>query len=306
MQAIQGAGAYTPAVAAQLQLAGAPELRMLVVMVQNQLMQGEVAKSEIDLGADQLKELREQVRAALEEARKAEEDSGFFGFIGDLLGGDLATLAQVVAVAAAAIVTAGTAAVVLATIAIACTLASKYGKELGLPPGVAMGLGIAAAVSMVAAGNVGGLTGATSAASAAGSGAASAGAAAGSVAPGVALGASVSSGGLAATATAASKVTVLTEWARDIGFVAGIVAPAASGAGAGAHVVSGYYRGDAIEHDADARQAQSLKELVHMDMDAALDVFERAVDRQLSVVSLTQEVLDANQQSNQLIIERVA
>jgi hypothetical protein len=291
MQATQGASAYTPPVAPQLPMAGAPELRMLVVMVQNQMMQGEVAKSEIHLSADELKDLREQVRAALEEARKAEEDSGFFGFIGDLLGGDLATLAQVVAVAAAAIVTAGTAAIVLATIAIACTLASKYGKELGLPPGVAMGLGIAAAVSMVAAGNVGGVAGATTAASAA---------------PGAALGASVSSGGIAATATAASKVTTLTTWARDVGYVAGIVAPAASGAGAAANTVSGYRRADAVDHDADARQAQLLKELVDMDIDQALEVFERTVDRQLSVLAQAQQVLDANQRGNQLIIERLA
>lgn len=291
MQATQGASAYTPPVAPPLQMAGAPELRMLVVMVQNQLMQGEVAKSEIDLSAEELKDLREQVRAALEEARNAEEDSGFFGFIGDLLGEDLATLAQVVAVAAAAIVTAGTAALVLASIAIACTLASKYGKELGLPPGVAMGLGIAAAVSMVAAGNVGGVAGATTAASAA---------------PGAALGASVSSGGIAAAATAASKVTTLTTWARDVGFVAGIVAPAASGAGAAAHVVSGYYGADAVEHDADAREAQSRKKLVDMDIDQALEVFERTVDRQLSVLSQAQQVLEANQRSNQLLIERLA
>lgn len=306
MNAAQATSAFAPSSVAPLRMAGTPELRMLVLMVQNQLVQGEAAKTDIALSEDQLKDLREQVRAALEQAREAEEESGFFAGIGDALGGDLATLAQVVAVAAAAIVTCGAAAAVLATIAIACTLASKYGEELGIPPNVAMGLGIAAAVSMVAAGNVGGAAGAVGTASSGSTVAASAGAAAGSVAPGVAVGTAVSSGGLAATATAASKVTWLTEVAGDVGFVANIVAPSASGAGAGARVAGAYYHSEAIEHDADAKQAQSRETLENLDIDAALELFERAVDRQLSVASQTHQTMESNQQSKLLIIQGVA
>ncbi|MDF3069913.1 MAG: hypothetical protein K0R38_5514 [Polyangiaceae bacterium] len=279
---------------------------MLVTMIQTQLVQGQTAKVEINSNQAELKELREQVREAIQQAREAEEDSGFFGAIGDVMGGDIATLAQVVAIAAAAVVTCGAAAAVLATIAIACTLASKYGEELGIPPKVAMGLGIAAAVSSIAAGNVGGVAGAANAASTGGNAAASAGAAVGSAASGAATASAVTSGGLAATATAASKVTWLTATARDVGYVANIVSPAASGAGAVAKGVGAYYHSEALGHDADAKQAQSREALENMDIDTALDIFERSVDRQLSAVSQTQQVIEASQRSQQLIIQRVA
>ncbi|RYZ01504.1 MAG: hypothetical protein EOO73_35415 [Myxococcales bacterium] len=286
--------------------AGGAEMRMLVMMVQTQLVQGEAAKTDINLSQDQLKDLREQVREAMEQAREAEEESGFFGAIGDVMGGDIATIAQVVAIAAAAVVTCGTAAAVLATIAIACTLASRYGEELGIPPKVAMGLGIAAAVASVASGNVGGATGAVSAASSGGSAAASAGAAVGSAASGAATATAVTSGGLAATATAASKVTWLTATARDVGYVANVVSPAASGAGAVAKGVGAYHHSEALEYDADAKQAQSRQTLENMDIDTALGIFQRSVDRQLSVATQTQQLVEANQRSHHLIISGVA
>jgi len=169
-----------------------------------------------------------------------------------------------------------------------------------------MGLGLAAAVSSIAAGNVGGAAGAVSAASTGGKTAAAAGSLVGSAASGAATATAVTSGGLAATATAASNVTWLTEAARDIGYVANIVSPAASGAGAAAKGVGAYYHHEAMGYDADAKEAQSGETLENIDIDTALDIFARSVDRQLSAASQTQQLVEANQRSHQLIISGVA
>src|SRR5215216_2931584 len=88
---------------------GTAEIQMLVMMVQAELVQGDVAKSSVNLSEQQLKDLREQVREALEKAREAEEHSGFFGALGDVLGGDIGTLAGLVVIAAASVVSGGTA-----------------------------------------------------------------------------------------------------------------------------------------------------------------------------------------------------
>lgn len=309
MNTVQATGGITTAALGTPCGVAGPEMRMLVLMVQNQLAQSEVAQTDVLLSQDQLKELREQVREAIQQAREAEEDSGFFGAIGDVLGGDIATLAEVVLVAAAAVATGGAAALVLASIAVACTLASKYGEELGIPPNVAMGLGIAAAVATVASGNVGGAASAVGGGAASGSAASSAGAAAGSVMPGVACGSAVASGGLASSAGAAARITQLGELAKDVQLYASIVAPAASGAGAGAHMVGAHYHAQALEHDADATFAQSRQTLASMSIDSALEIFEKSIDRQLAATAQTTQLLQANQRSKQLIIqqfERVA
>jgi hypothetical protein len=279
---------------------------MLVLMVQHQLVQGEVAENDIQLSQLELKDLWDQVRDALRKASEAEKDSGFLGAIGDFFSRDIATLAQIVVIAAAAVATGGAAAV-LATIAIACTIASKYAKELGIPPNVAIGLGIAAAVSTIAAGNVGGAAGAVSGASSAGtSAAASAGTAVASAVPGAAIGTAVSAGGLASTASAAARVTSLTQLASDVGTVASVVSPAATGVGAACGMVSARYHSEAIDHGADAKQAQSRHTLEDMALSDALDVFERSVDRQLEVLGQAVQLVNANQASKHLIIQRFA
>lgn len=295
-QSSSGAAAMSPATS----MPSTPELQMLVMMVQNQLVQGDIAKDSINISQEKLKELREQVREAIAKAREAEEDGGLFGKIGDVLNGDIATLAQLVVVAAAAAVTGGAAAIVLASIAVACTLASKYGDELGIPPKVCIGLGIAAAVATVASGNVGGV------ATASGSAATTAGAAAGNLVPGAAAGASIASGGAAATAAAAANVTQFTQAMQEVGFYAKVVGTTASGTGAGAHIVAARYQSDAINHDADAKSAQSHETLENMSIDSAIDLFERTIDRQLSLTSQSEQMLESNQRATQLIIQGVA
>ncbi len=284
---------------------GAPEMRMLVLMVQTQLSQGEVAKVNVNLNQEQLKELREQVREALEQAREAQEHSGFLGAIGDVLGGDIATLAEVVVLAAATVATGGAAAVVLGAIAIACTVASKYAEELGIPPNVAMGLGIAAAVASVASGNVGGAANALGGAAASGGAVASGGAAVsgGAAAASMASSAgSVASSGAAALGAAAAQANQLTQLAQQVQLYAHLVSAAASGAGGVAHGVAGYYQGEAIDHDADAQAARAQQTLCSIDIDQAIDLFERTVDRQLDATKQTSETLGANEHSKQAII----
>jgi hypothetical protein len=253
-----------------------PDARLLALMVQNQLVQGESAKTSVNLSKEELKQLRETIRQALEDAREANEDSGFWGDIGDVLGGDIASLAEVVAVAAAAVATGGAAAVVLAAITIGCSLASKYSDELGIPPKVAIGIGIAAAVTSVATGNM-----------AAGGGVASL---------------TSASNGATAVGTEAAQVSRLTQIAQQVKFAANLIAPVATGAGAGANLVSGYYQSEAVDHNADAHAAQSREKLESMEIDAAVDLLGKALDRQLAAMGEMTQTLEANQQSKQLIV----
>jgi len=245
-------------------------------MVRNQLVQGESAKTSVNLSQEKLKQLRETIRQALEEAREANEDSGFWGDIGDVLGGDIASLAEVVAVAAAAVATGGAAAVVLAAITIGCSLASKYADELGIPPNVAIGIGIAAAVTSVAAGNLAAGAGVSSLASA--------------------------SNGAAAVGAEASQVSRLTQIAQQVKFVANLSAPATTAAGAAANGVSGYYQSEAVDHNADAHAAQSRETLESMALDAAVELLGKAIDRQLAAIGEMTQTLEANQQTKQLIV----
>jgi hypothetical protein len=126
--------------------------RMLLLAVQSELSRMDVAESCIDVSSEQMAHLREQVREALAAAREAQKDAGFWGMLGDLLGGDVAVLAQLVAMTAAAAM-GGPAALVLVAVAAGATLASRYAEELGLPQGVAIALGIAAGLCAAVSGN---------------------------------------------------------------------------------------------------------------------------------------------------------
>jgi len=254
-----------------------PEARLLALIVENQLVQGESAQTSVHLGEEQLKQVREDIRHALAAAREASEDAGFWGKLGDVLDGDIATLAEVVVIAAASVVSGGTAAVVLGAIAVACTLASKYADELGIPKDLAMGLAIAAAVTSVASGNI----------AASSQAAALAGA----------------TNGAAAVGSGAAQVSRVVQVAQEVKFWAGVVAPAATAGGAGLHLVEGYYASEAAEHGADAHGAQAKEQLTSLDIDAAVELLGRALDRQLDAMSEAGQTLEANQQSKQLIVQ---
>ncbi len=133
-----------------------PEEQLLTLLVFSEMSRSDAAKESINLSSEQLNVLRDEARKALAAAREAQDHSGFWGMISNLLSGDIASLATVVAMAAAAVATGGTAALVLGAIAVGATLASKYADKLGIPPNVAIALGVAAGLASVASGNVGG------------------------------------------------------------------------------------------------------------------------------------------------------
>lgn len=277
IQASTTASASAPSQLAPQSCGASPEARMLALMVYTQLVQGESAQTSVKLNEQQLKDLRAQVREAIERAREANEDSGFWGDIGDVLGGDLASLAQVVAIAAACVATGGTAALVLGAIAIGSSLAAKYADELGIPPNVAIGIGIAGAVASVAAGNVG------------------------------------AAGGLAGTASGASQIgsgaaqaSKLTQAALQVRSAANLVGATAQAGGAIASTASGLHAADAVDHQATAQKARASSTLESMDIDEALDQLEKAVDRQMAACATAQEISTATQQSNQLVMSSFA
>jgi len=134
-----------------------PEERLLALMVYTQTTQMNGAKTDVSLNAEQLEKLREQVKKALDDAREAKKDSGFWGGLAKLFGSDLATVAEAVAAVAAVVATGGAAAAILAAVAAAATLAADHAKELGIPVEVAMVIAVAASVASFCCGNAKGL-----------------------------------------------------------------------------------------------------------------------------------------------------
>lgn len=269
---------------------------MLALIVYNQLVQGESARTSVKLNQQQLEQLREQVREALEAAREAQESSGFWGAIADVLGSDLATVAQVVAIAAATVATGGAAAIALGAIAIACTLAAKYAEELGIPPELATAIAVVAAASAIASGNVGGFVQVSSAANAS-SAAATAGTAAAET---------VNVASAASTAASAAQAGQIASTARDVEQIASLVAATARGSGAVCDGVSGHYEATAVDHRANARAAKSGETLEDMDLDAALELMAQALDRRLAGATSLADIQSSQQSTDRLIIETFA
>jgi hypothetical protein len=133
------------------------EERLLALIVYSQTSQMNEAKTSVNLNAEQLERLREQVKKALDEAREAKKDSGFWGGLAKIFGGDLASIASAVAAVAAVVATGGAAAAILAVVAAAATLAADHAKELGIPTEVAMAIAITASVASLCCGDAKGL-----------------------------------------------------------------------------------------------------------------------------------------------------
>jgi hypothetical protein len=134
-----------------------PEERMLALVVYSQASQMNEARTSIDLNAEQLERLREQVRKALDEAREAKKDAGFWGGLAKIFGSDLASIASAVAALAAVVATGGTAAAILAVVAATASFAADHAKELGLPESVAMAIALAASAAALCCGDAKGL-----------------------------------------------------------------------------------------------------------------------------------------------------
>src|SRR3970040_2244036 len=70
------------------------EERMLALIVYTQTSQLNSAETSINLSFEQLEQLRDEVKRALEQAKEAKKDAGFWGDLAKLLGSDLATIAS--------------------------------------------------------------------------------------------------------------------------------------------------------------------------------------------------------------------
>lgn len=129
------------------------EERLLALIVYTQVSQMKEAKVSVNLNAEQLEELREQVKKALDEAREAKKDSGFWSGLADVFGSDIGQICMAVAAAAAVVASGGAAAAILAVVAAAATLAADHAKELGIPTEVAVAIAVTASVASLACGN---------------------------------------------------------------------------------------------------------------------------------------------------------
>ena len=117
---------------------------LLALLVQTQSISQSGSRTDIELDAKKLEELREQLADAIQRAKDAADDSGFFGFLGDIFGSDIAQIAGAVAAIAATVATGGAGApLVLAALSAALQVGAKAGAELGLDPKWCVALSIA-------------------------------------------------------------------------------------------------------------------------------------------------------------------
>jgi hypothetical protein len=144
-----GAPAIDPSANAQVvgdcspaELSGACALLALLVQSQSTTQAG--SKTDVELGAKELEDLKKQLADAIQHAKDASKHSGVFGFLGDLFGSDIAQIAGAVAMVAAVIATTGTGAPLIAiALSEALQVSAKAGAELGLDPKICLALSLA-------------------------------------------------------------------------------------------------------------------------------------------------------------------
>lgn len=136
------------------QLSGACAL--LALLVHAQTNSQDAARTDIELNAQKLDQLKQQLADAIQKAKDAAHDSGFFGFLGDVFGTDIAQIAGAVAAVAAVVATGGAAAPLIAiALSEALQVAAKYAPELGLPPEACLAIAVASVAVGFCAGNGG-------------------------------------------------------------------------------------------------------------------------------------------------------
>jgi len=140
IDAWHGASLDTASPAAQLSSACA----LLALLVQSQATTQNGCRTNIEVNAQQLEQLRKELEDAIRQAKEASEHSGFLGFLADVFGSDIAQIAGAVAAVAAMVATAGASApLILLLIAEGLQLGAKAGAELGLDPKLCMVLSLA-------------------------------------------------------------------------------------------------------------------------------------------------------------------
>ncbi len=126
---------------------------LLALMVQSQTTTQCGSKTDVELDFKKMEELKKQLADAIQQAKDAQNDSGFFGFLGDIFGSDIAKIAGAVAAIAAVVGSGGAAGpVILLVLSETMQAAAQLGPELGLDPKVCMALGLASAALGLCAG----------------------------------------------------------------------------------------------------------------------------------------------------------
>ena len=117
---------------------------LLARLVQAQCTNRSSIEGDIEHGFERLDELKKQVAESVRQAADAANESGFFGFLSDIFGSDIAQIVGAVAAIAATIASYGAAAPLLViVISEALQVAAKVGAELGLDPKICMVIAIA-------------------------------------------------------------------------------------------------------------------------------------------------------------------
>lgn len=117
---------------------------LLAILVQAQTSSQSAARTDIELNAQKLAELKQQLADAVQRAKDAADDSGLFGFIGDIFGSDIAEIAGAVAAVAAVVATGGASTpLIMVALAEGLQLGAKAGAELGLDPDLCLALSVA-------------------------------------------------------------------------------------------------------------------------------------------------------------------
>jgi hypothetical protein len=130
---------------------------MLECIMRSRGAQQDTARANIEHAHRLLEQARQEMQAALERAARAEQDGNFWGDLADVFGGDIASIAGVVAAVALAVASggAGTPAVI-ALVAAGLTTGAKLGQELGVDPRLTAALSVAGGAVGLFAGNVSG------------------------------------------------------------------------------------------------------------------------------------------------------
>jgi hypothetical protein len=129
---------------------------LLALVMRTINSQNDQATARIEHANELVERARAEAEAALRKAQEAEESAGLWGDLKEVLGGDIATIASVVAATAVIVATSGAGApAVLALAAAGLSATSTVGSRLGLDPKVCALLGTAGALLGIATGNFG-------------------------------------------------------------------------------------------------------------------------------------------------------
>jgi hypothetical protein len=228
-------------------------------MVQSQSTTQASSKNDAELDFKKMEELKKQLEDAIQQAKDAASHSGFFGFLSDIFGGDVAAVAGAIAAVAAVVATGGAAGpLVLIALAEGLQATAQLGPKLGIDPKICMALGLASAA-------VGICTGA---------GSAQAFGEVADVARGVELGAHVAQ----STSTAT---------------------------GGALHFVSAHYQARSLDYQADATGYQAANDTTSLDLDAALDMLQRALKTEQRETATVSAITQDNSNTNTALSNRI-